>query len=210
MKITKYLHSCLFVEEEGINILIDPGQYTYEAKIFSPNSFSKIDYILITHEHFDHMHIPFIKALVDKYPDIQIISNQQVVDKLQENNIVSTTNTPEFITTELVPHEDVVLSVPPENVQFTIFNKLTTPGDSHHVRSTAPILALPIQAPWGSFADAIKLAEELSPKFILPVHDWHWKDEVRKGMYTRAYEYLKQSDLDFKIIESGETVEINA
>lgn len=208
MKITKYLHSCLLIEEKDTVILIDPGNFTYNAKVFPLQEIIKIDYVLITHEHPDHCYPPFISELVAKFPDLKVIGNDSVVKFLKENNIVATTNLPEFITAQPVPHEDVVVAVPPENTQYTLFSKFTDPGDSHHVRETANIFALPMQAPWGSFADALKLAEELNPKYVIPVHDWHWKDEVRKGMYQRSIEYLSQSDIQLKPLEVGESVTI--
>lgn len=208
MLITKYLHSCLLIQEQEKTILIDPGKFTYDAKVFPLESLKSIDYILITHEHFDHCSPDFIRSLLTKFPDTQIISNESVVNYLRQENIAASTQAPEFLTIEAVPHEDVVIAVPPENSQFTLFRKLTVPGDSHHVRNTAAIFALPIQAPWGSFADALKLAETLSPKYILPVHDWHWKDEVRKELYKRAAEYLQLSGIDFKCLETAETIEI--
>ncbi len=208
MKITKYLHSCLLIEEQGKTILIDPGNYIYEAKIFPLSTLSQLDYLLITHEHADHFHIPFIKEILAKFPDTQIISNESVVSLLEKEGIQASSEGNDNITFNPVPHEDVVLSVPPLNILFTLFGKFADPGDSHHFSTNVPILALPIQAPWGSFADAIKLAEAISPKFVIPIHDWHWKDEVRKGMYQRAAEYLLQSDIQFKGLETGETVEI--
>ncbi len=208
MQITKYLHSCLFVKDQETSILIDPGEYTYNENALDMHTIAALDFILITHEHSDHMSIPFIKEILSKFPKVQIIGPELVVIKLQENGIIAKSSGLDFITIESVPHEDVVLSVPPENNQYTLFKKLTHPGDSHHIRNTAPILALPIQAPWGSFADAIKLAEELSPKIVIPIHDWHWKDTVRQGMYQRAKEYLALSDIDFKILETGEIIEV--
>lgn len=208
MKITKYVHSCLLIEEQEKTILIDPGNYTYEAKIFPLQTLSKLDYILITHEHPDHCSLPLIKEILNKFTDTIVITNSSTVDKLQKEDIEATIETPEFITTEQIPHEDVVTSVPPENTQFTLFDTFTDPGDSYHINNTAPIFALPIQAPWGSFASALKLAEALSPKYIIPIHDWHWKDEVRKVMYNRAADYLKQTDIEFRSLETGETIEL--
>lgn len=206
MKITKYLHSCLLVEEEDTTLLFDPGQYTYDAKVFDINSLQKLDYILITHEHFDHMSVPFLKELVAKFPDVQTITNQDVVTKLRPEGITAITRTPTFIKTEVVPHEDVVLNPPPANIQFRLFDKLTNPGDSHHVIKTTQTFVLPIQAPWGSFAAAMKLAVSLKPRYVLPVHDWHWKDEVRTAMYQRAEEYLRQLDITFISLETGKPV----
>ena len=208
MKITKYFHSCLFIEEQDTTILIDPGQYTYEAKVFPLATIENLDAIFITHEHFDHCSIPFLKELVAKFPTVQLVTNEDLVTKLQAEGLQATAELPDYATAEIIPHEDIVIAVPPENVQFTFFNKLTHPGDSHHIRNTATILALPIQAPWGSFVDALKLAEALSPKYIIPIHDWHWKDEVRKTMSQRAAEYLAQSDITMKILGTGEMVEI--
>lgn len=208
MKITKYLHSCLLIEHQDKIILIDPGEYTYNEKVIDFQKIQPPEYILITHEHSDHMSISFLRELIDRYPDVKIISNSSVVDLLSAENITAYTKLPSFIRTESVPHEDVVLSVPPQNTQFTLFELFTHPGDSYHFTLTAPIIALPIQAPWGSFASAIKLSEELSPKVVIPIHDWHWKEEVRKSLYQRAREYLMQSNIDFKLMETGVTIEV--
>jgi L-ascorbate metabolism protein UlaG (beta-lactamase superfamily) len=208
MRITKYLHSCLLIEEQEKTILIDPGEYTYNAKIFPLASLENLDAIFITHEHADHCSIPFLKELIAQFPTVQLVTTESLVTKLKEEQINATVELPDFATAEIIPHEDVVIAVPPENLQFTFFGKLTHPGDSHHIKTTAPILALPIQAPWGSFANALKLAESLSPKYIIPIHDWHWKDEVRKGMYQRATEYLEQSGIICKGLETGEVYEV--
>ncbi len=208
MKITKYLHSCLLVEEQGKIVLIDPGQYTYDAKVFPLATIPQIDTLVITHEHIDHFSIPFIKDIIARFPNIEIFSNESVVALLDKEGIAATSDGNEYITLQPVPHEDVVIAVPPQNVLLTVFGKFADPGDSHHFSTNAPILALPIQAPWGSFADALKLAEEISPQYVIPIHDWHWKDDVRKGMYQRAAEYLQQSDIQFKGLETGETIEL--
>lgn len=208
MKITKYLHSCLLIEEQGKTILLDPGEYTFTAKVFPIETVTNIDAIVITHEHADHFSIPFIKEIVGRFPTTEIITNESVVQLLDQQGIPASAAGNDYITVQTIPHEDVVLAVPPLNVMVTLFGKFADPGDSHHFSTNAPILALPMQAPWGSFADALKLAEAISPQYIIPIHDWHWKDEVRKGMYQRAAEYLSQSDIQFKGLETAESVEI--
>ena len=50
MKITKFGHSCLLVEENGVRILFDPGSYST-----AQNDVKNIDVVLITHEHSDHV-----------------------------------------------------------------------------------------------------------------------------------------------------------
>ena len=63
MKITKFLHSCLLVENQGTTILTDPGFYTYRENILPLDKITRIDYIAITHEHEDHLYIPFLKRI---------------------------------------------------------------------------------------------------------------------------------------------------
>jgi L-ascorbate metabolism protein UlaG (beta-lactamase superfamily) len=66
-------------------------------------------------------------------------------------------------------------------------NVLTDPGDSHTFQQTKEILALPITAPWGAMVRAVNVALELQPKYIIPIHDWHWSDDAR----AQAYDMLE-------------------
>lgn len=209
MKITKFVHSCLLVEEKDTVILIDPGNYTFEEKALDISKIAKLDYLLVTHEHQDHMHIPFIKQIVQKFPTVNIISANSVANILKKGNISVQTTRNEFISIEQVPHEKLMDSEPPENVLFKIFNKLTHPGDSLHFKLSTPILALPIQAPWGSMIDAISLAVSLKPEIVIPIHDWHWKDQARKNFYKRIGEHFKKLGIEFKGVETGEIIELD-
>lgn len=208
MKITKYLHSCLVVEEQNTTILIDPGVFTYQEKALSVHALNKIDYILITHEHTDHLFMPFVMEIVGKFPDIKIISNESVAKLLEKESIkASTLETDNFKMEEAV-HEKIWDSAPPQNTVYKIFDKLIHPGDSVHFSSTADVLALPITAPWGSTTNAVQKALEVKPKVIIPIHDWMWKDEVRQQMYQRLEKFFPQYDIQFKGLEAGETVEV--
>lgn len=203
MKISKHIHSCLLVEENGIVVLIDPGSYTFDEKALDLTKINRLDYLLITHEHFDHMHIPLVKEIVAKFPQVKIISNPSVKDILGKEGITVSVEDNEVVTHQQVPHEKVWGFPPPQNYQFTIFGKLTTPGDSHSFTQTAEILALPITAPWGSTTRAVEIAESLKPKVIIPIHDWHWRDEARKAFYQRLTEYFQTKGIDFRGLETG-------
>ncbi|MAG15720.1 hypothetical protein CMO88_01520 [Candidatus Woesearchaeota archaeon] len=203
MKISKHVHSCLLVEENNNIIIIDPGEYSS----LDVDALEKLDFILITHEHADHMHVPLIKKAVDKFPDVKIISNSSVAEILGKEGIKVLTEGNEFIEIEAMPHEKV-LGKTPENVLFRVFEKLTHPGDSHSFDSTTEVLAMPVQAPWGSFVNSMEKAVKLKPKIVIPIHDWHWTEEARKGLYERATSYLKEQGIEFKAIETGEVVEV--
>ncbi|MEK7517231.1 MAG: MBL fold metallo-hydrolase [Patescibacteria group bacterium] len=207
MRISKHVHSCLLIEEENKTILIDPGIYTHEEKALDVNSLKKLDYLLITHEHQDHMHIPFIKELVKKFPRIEIISNASVKKILKEEGITISASNNRFIKIYNASHEKLPFGLPtPENSLFTVFDRLVHPGDSLSFAKTSKILALPIQAPWTSLTAAIEKAKALKPKVVIPIHDWHWKDTVRKNFYERAKVYLGKFNIDFKGLETKDSI----
>lgn len=203
MKISKFVHSCLLVEEQNISILIDPGSYTYQEKALNPSLLNKLDFLLITHEHQDHMYLPLIKEIIKKFPHIILISNQQVADVLDKEGLKVQIHGNEVIKLREEQHEKL-LDIPlPQNTLFTLFNKVTHPGDSLQFHSTSEILALPIQAPWGSFVAAVEKAVSVKPKIVIPIHDWHWRDEAREALYERAKKYLEKFGIKFFGEEKG-------
>lgn len=213
MKISKHLHSCLVIEENGRTVLTDPGIFTYQEKALAINTLTNLDYILITHEHPDHMHPPFIKELLTAFPDVKVVSNPSVQKLLGEMQIqvhtdLSTLPADSSVQFEDLPHAQLWDMQAPQNLLFNIFGKVTHPGDSHHFETTQEVLALPLQAPWGSTIDAVKLALRLKPKTIIPIHDWMWKDGVRKAMYERLEGFFKERGILFKGLETGDVVEL--
>lgn len=209
MKITKYLHSCLLVEDQKKVVLIDPGNYSYDAKVLDIHVLQQLDAIVITHEHMDHMHIPWIQEILQKFPDTTLYTTASAKNILEQNGITNVhTRGNDFITLEPVPHEKIWFGPPSENVLATLFDTLATPGDSHTFTTNATVLALPVTAPWGSTTAAVALAEKLHPRVIIPIHDWHWKDEARRGFYQRLHEYFSQKGIDFKTVETGETIAV--
>ena len=203
MKITKFLHSCLLIENEGITILIDPGSYTYQENVFPLSMIGKIDYIAITHEHSDHMDISFLKELIHKYPMAKIIANQSINMTLIEKGIVTETEIGQFIKTTPLPHEKMLSLLPPANWGFTIFDDLLHPGDSLQFLSSPRILALPVQAPWEIMVQAAEKGLSAKPKVIIPIHDYHWNNNARLGFYQMLTSYFAQYDIQFLHPETG-------
>lgn len=196
----------MLIETQNTKILIDPGNITYEAKVFDKQSLSKLDYLLITHEHADHCHIPFIKDLVAAFPTVTIMSNPSVVQLLAKENITVQTEGNNFIELTPVPHERVFDNKAPSNVQFDIFNLLTHPGDSMSFTKTKKILALPLLGPSWMITQAAEKALALKPQFVIPIHDWHWKEHVRKTYYERLDQFFSAHNITFTSFESGESV----
>lgn len=206
MKITKLGHSCLLVEmPEPVNrtVLFDPGAFS----TVDVDSLEFLDDIIITHGHFDHFNLDLIKQLSAKFPDVHITAPDEVVEKLNVESVAATSAASEGITFFDSPHEAIRPLYdfdPPQEIGVHYLDKLSHPGDSHSFRETKTILALPVQAPWGHTVEAMKLALELKPKFVIPIHDWHWRDEAREALYNDMEKDFAAAGVTFIKAVNGE------
>lgn len=214
MKITKFVHSCLLVEMPApINrtALFDPGSFSS----IDVDALEFLDDIIITHIHQDHFDIDLVKRLVSKFPQVHITAPDEVVALLAQESIAATSAASDGIALFDSPHEVIrpfYPSEPPQEIGVHYLGLLSNPGDSHSFTETKAVLALPVQAPWGSVLDATKLALELKPKFIVPIHDWHWSDAARADIYNNLENIFAEQGITFIKAVNGEpfTLDVNA
>ena len=208
MKITKFEHSCLLIEmAEPVNrtTLFDPGMMSEGA--LDVDKLEYLDDIIITHSHGDHLSINLVKQLVAKFPAVKIIAPPDVVDQLEREDITASSDPSAGIAFFDAPHEIVEPLFPtPDQIGVHYLNLLSHPGDSLSFNETKMILALPITAPWGATTTAVKLALKLKPKYVLPIHDWHWRPEARDQMYGSLEQAFAQNDITFIKLVTGEPV----
>lgn len=208
MKITKFVHSCLLVEMPApINrtALFDPGSMS-EA-LLDVEALEFLDDMIITHKHADHFSLPLVKKLVAKFPKLRITAPAEVVQQLAEEGISANSEAPDGLRLFDSPHEDVQPLFPvPQEIGVHYLDRLSHPGDSHSFTETKPVLALPVTAPWGSTIKAVNLAIQLKPRYIIPIHDWHWRDEAREQIYNGLEQALKKHDITFIKIKNGEPI----
>ncbi|HET6924470.1 MAG TPA: MBL fold metallo-hydrolase [Candidatus Saccharimonadales bacterium] len=205
MKITKFVHSCLLVEMPApVNrtVLFDPGSMS--APALDVDQLEYLDDIVITHSHGDHIDMDLIKRLVAKFPQVRITATQEVVDILSQEGITASTTPPEGMALFDSPHEAVEPMFPtPEQIGVHYLDMLSHPGDSHSFNETKPILALPVTAPWGATVKAVNLALQLKPRYIIPIHDWHWNDDARANMYAGMAKVFADQGITFLKPETG-------
>lgn len=206
MKITKLGHSCLLVEmPEPINrtALFDPGSFSHVYV----DALEYLDDIIITHNHGDHMDLELIKQLVAKFPNVHITTTAEIARQLDTESIAATTAASEGIELFDSPHEVIrpfYPNDPPQEIGVHYLGQLSHPGDSHSFGETKSILALPVQAPWGSPNNAVKLALELKPQYVIPIHDWHWSEDARKASYDSMKQAFEKAGITFISPVNGE------
>ncbi len=208
MKLTKFEHSCLLVEMSAPihrTALFDPGVMSEGA--LDVDGLELLDDIIITHSHADHISMKLMKALVAKFPAVKITAPADVVDLLEKEDITATSDSSDGITFFEAPHESVEPLFPtPEQIGVHYLDLLSNPGDSHSFNESRSVLALPITAPWGSTITAVNLALKLKPKYILPIHDWHWRPEARDQMFAAMEQLFAKNDITFVVLKTGDPV----
>jgi L-ascorbate metabolism protein UlaG (beta-lactamase superfamily) len=210
MKITKFGHCCLLLEENGLQILTDPGSYTTEQ-----DSVTNIDIVLITHEHQDHLHLDSVQKIIENNPQAQIITNTAVASLLKEAGIeCSVLKDKEnrhidgiIIEAYEAPHALMHSSLPRvTNTGFFIGEKLFYPGDALiNPQKPVEILALPVAGPWIKIGESIDYALELKPKKCFPVHDGGLKEPGFIHRVTKLV--LEPQNIEFTFIDDNSSIE---
>ena len=212
MKITKFVHSCLLVETPERVAIFDPGSMSAEALGTAIPGLTRLDDIFITHIHQDHSDPALIKQLVAKFPEVRITATPETVAALAKDSIKASDQAPDGVVFFDSPHEAIrpLFGDPPQEIGIHYLDTLSDPGDSHSFKETKAILALPVQAPWGSSIRALNLALELKPKHVLPIHDWHWSDAAREQSYGMFERILGEQGITFHKLKTGQPIEIDA
>ncbi len=211
MKIRKIGHSCMYIQEAGLKILIDPGMFTT-----AQNELTGLDIMLITHEHADHCDINSIKEILKNNPKLKIFTNTSVKNILAKEGI-------EAIILEdgqSHAHEGVLFhafgdqhamfhpTLPVfQNTGYMIGNRFYYPGDSF-AKPDRPveILALPVGGPWMKTMEAIDFAFDLKPKVVFPVHDMVYANPAMTHRWPAMA--LEKAGIKFISLENDGEIEV--
>lgn len=177
MKITKFGHSCLLVEENGVRIIIDPGDSSGGRQDNAKN----IDAIIITHEHADHFLPLSVQKLLKNNPNARVITNADVGKILASHHfpfeIVGDGEAANVNGLKIEgsgkKHALILKTIPIiSNTGYFIGDRFYYGGDALDVpKRKVEILAFPAVAPWMNIREGIEFGLKVKPKMAFPVHD---------------------------------------
>jgi L-ascorbate metabolism protein UlaG (beta-lactamase superfamily) len=207
MRLRKFGHSCILLEERNESLLFDPGQVDFLDQTATPETFAAVSLIVVTHWHPDHADPQLIRRIVER-SGAKVLANADGQRELRSAGVEAIV--PEdglrsygAFKLQVVRsvHAPILGSIPPENTAYLVNDRLLNPGDSFDGRLAefkgVPALALPVSAPWTTELDVAGFAERIGPRKVVPVHDGYLKDFFRKRRYAAFGQYFEKKKIQF-------------
>ncbi len=212
MTITKIGHCCLVVDVGSAIVLTDPGKFTAELPL--PD---RVDVVVISHEHSDHVHVPTVLELRSRFPEVVIVTNSAVARLLSEagvancivlEGVASATVAGVYFEAFDATHAEIFESVGQvQNTGYFITERLFYPGDAYgEPGKPVEVLALPVGGPWCRMTDALHYALRVAPQAAFPVHDAIERTDRITTHHGLAARILNEQGIAFTSLVPGESV----
>jgi glyoxylase-like metal-dependent hydrolase (beta-lactamase superfamily II) len=179
VRVTKFSHSCLRIEDDGAVLVVDPGSFSERFAL------TGADAVLITHEHFDHLDVEGLADTLAQRPGLRVYAHADVLPtrKAFADVVTAVEAGSEFTAAgftvrayggqHAVIHPDIPRIA---NLGFLISDGATsvyTPGDSFTVPDEpVETLFVPLNAPWLKLSEAIEFVRAVKPGRAFALHDF--------------------------------------
>lgn len=212
MRVTKFEHASLRIDQNGETLLIDPGSFTTPL-----DDLGDVVAVVLTHEHPDHWTPEHLDRILRMAPGVPIFGPAGVARAAEGYEITAVspgeTRTVGGFTLRFFggTHEIIHSSIPViENVGVLVNDELYYPGDSYAVPEGVEVgtLAAPLGAPWLKIGEAIDYVLAVKPRRAFGTHDMTLS-VAGKTMHRQRLEWAtQQGGGEFFVLEPGESLDV--
>lgn len=211
MRLTKFEHAALQLEQNGRRLFIDPGSFTTPI-----TEAASTVAVVITHEHPDHWTPDQLKRIVDASPDVTIYGPAGVVAAAGDFPVV------EVRAGEVVEagpfslrffggrHAVIHTSIPVvDNLGVIVNDTLFYPGDSFaDPAQEVDLLAVPVGAPWLKISEAIDYVLSVKPKRAFATHEMVLSVAGKQMGHGRLQWATEQVGGEYFALEPGDALDV--
>ncbi|MFY8026632.1 MAG: MBL fold metallo-hydrolase [Aquiluna sp.] len=207
MRISKYEHALLIVEQSAAQLVIDPGSYSNLPEL------QNVVAVVFTHLHDDHTSQEHAQTISRNFPAVKMFGTQEVVEKLTGLDVQAVYHGDHY---EVGPfqidfygdlHQVIHRSIPlVQNVGVMINSRLYYPGDSYTFpEQSVEILACPTSAPWLRISDVIDFLDLIRPKKCFATHNALLSEQGHALQNNRVQQIVEKHGGEFRYLNVGES-----
>jgi L-ascorbate metabolism protein UlaG (beta-lactamase superfamily) len=207
MRISKYEHALLVVEQAAAQLVIDPGSYSNLPAL------QNVVAVVFTHLHDDHTSLEHAQTISRNFPAVKMFGTQEVVEKLTGLDVQAVYHGDHY---EVGPfqidfygdlHQVIHRSIPlVQNVGVMINSRLYYPGDSYTFpEQSVEVLACPTSAPWLRISDVIDFLDLIRPKKCFATHNALLSEQGHALQNNRVQQIVEKHGGEFRYLNVGES-----
>ncbi|MFG2486149.1 MBL fold metallo-hydrolase [Streptomyces virginiae] len=196
MRITKYTHACVRIEQDGRVLVIDPGTWS------EPAALAGADAVLVTHEHADHVDVLRLAGL-------GVPVHAPADADIPRLDVIGVSSGTEFTAAGFRiravggRHASIYGGLPDcANLGYVVDDALYHPGDSLHVpEQEIETLLVPVQGSWLKMVEAIDFVKAVGPRRAFGIHDAQINDRGLRSVNgwleeetSHGYRYLRPGE----------------
>ena len=218
MKLTKFTHACVRLEQDGRVLVFDPGTFSE-----TDEALAGAHAVLITHEHADHVDVDAVVAALQSNTALELFAPEAVAATLRGkapdagSRIHAAAAGEEFETAGFAvrtyggQHALIHPQIPVvANVGYLVDGNVYHPGDSFAVPDGVEVktLLVPIHAPWNKVGEVVDFVIGVRAPRAFPIHD-ALLNELGRGLVEGHVTRIgARYGTEYRHLSSGDSVEV--